>query len=77
MIGAKPMHIRFGKVDGLRVYYGTTYLVLFGPEKYDTIFNWIRYLISQKSCIKYVHFHNYARIKIDSNDSLHPEKTLT
>ena len=30
LIGAKPLHIRFNKVDGLiRVYDGTRYLVLF------------------------------------------------
>ena len=34
LIGAKPLHIRFGKVDGfIRVYDGTRYLVLFCPEK--------------------------------------------
>ena len=32
-IGAKPWHIRFNKIDGfIRVYYGTSYLVLSGPE---------------------------------------------
>ena len=41
------MHIRFGKTDGLiRIYDGTRYLTLFGPEKYDTIYDKIRYLIS-------------------------------
>ena len=38
LIGAKPLSIRFDKVDGfIRVYDGTRYLVLFGPQKYDTI----------------------------------------
>ena len=33
----KPLHIRFDKVDGIfRFYDGTRYLVLFGPEKYDS-----------------------------------------
>ena len=37
-VDAKPMHIRFDKVDGfIRVYDGTKYLVLFGHEKYDVI----------------------------------------
>ena len=31
LIGAKPLQIRFDKVDG--VYDGTRYLVLFGGEK--------------------------------------------
>ena len=33
-MGAKPMHIRFDKVNGfIRVYDGTRYLVLFGDKK--------------------------------------------
>ena len=40
MIGAKLMHIRFDKVEGfMRVCYGTRHSVLFGPEKYDVIYN--------------------------------------
>ena len=39
-IGAKPLCIRFDKVDVfIRVYDPTRYLELFGPEKYDAIFN--------------------------------------
>ena len=38
LIGAKPLRIRFNKVDGfIRVYGGTRYLVLFGTEKYGFI----------------------------------------
>ena len=52
MIGAKPLRIRFDKVDEfIRVYDRTRYLALFGPEEYDAIYNRIRYLISQKSGI--------------------------
>ena len=36
----------------------------------------IRYLINQKDGITYVFSHNYAKIKIDSYDSLPQEKTL-
>ena len=37
-IGAKPLRIRFDKVDGfIRVYNGARYLVLFGVEKYGFI----------------------------------------
>ena len=47
LIGAKPLRIRFNKIDKfIRIYYGTRYLVLYGPEKYDAIR--IRYLMSQK-----------------------------
>ena len=47
----------------------TIYLVLFGTEKYDSIYNRIRYLISAKSGITYIISHNYAKIKVDSYDS--------
>ena len=77
-IGAKPLSIRFDKVNEfIRVYDGTRYLVLFGSEKYDAIYNRIRYLISQKSGITYVFSHNHASVKIDSYDSLALEKTFT
>ena len=55
LIGAKPLGIRFHKVERfIRIYNGTRYLVLFGPEKYDEIYNRISYLISQKNDIKNV-----------------------
>ena len=49
----------------IRVYDRTRYLVLFGSEKYDSIYNRIRYLIGVKSGIKYVISYNFARIKVD------------
>ena len=71
MIGAKLLRIRFDKVDRfIRVHDGIRYLVSFGPEKYDAICYKIRYLISQKKGIKYIIFHNFAKIKIDPFDSL-------
>ena len=74
----KPLRIRFDKIDRfIRVYDGTRYLVLFGPEKYDAIYNRIRYFISQESDNRNVISHSYARIKVDSYDSLPLEKTLT
>ena len=78
LIGAKPLRIRFNKVDRfISIYDGTTYLVLFAGEKYDFIYNRIRYLIGVNSGITYVFSHNYAKIKIDSPDSLPLEKTST
>ena len=57
LIGSKPLLIRFDKRDGsIRIYEGTRYLVLFGPEKYDAIYNRIRYLITLKSVITYIFF---------------------
>ena len=41
-----------------------------GPEKYDAIYNRIRCLISLKRCIIDVFSHYYAKIKVDSYDSL-------
>ena len=58
-------------MDGfIRVHHETRYLVLFGSERYDSIYNRITYLISVKSGIAYTVSHNYAKIKVDSCDSL-------
>ena len=56
--------------------YGTRYLVLFGIEKKND-YNRIRYLITVKSGIIYVISHNYAKIKVDSYNSLPLEKVMT
>ena len=77
LIGAKSLCIRLDKIHGfIRVHNGTRYLVLISPEIYDAIYSRITYLISKKSGIKYVVFHNYARNKVDSYDSLPLEKTF-
>ena len=48
-ISYKTLHIRFDKLHGfIGVYHETIYLVIFGPEKYDAIYNRIRYLIGVK-----------------------------
>ena len=63
--------IRFNKTDGfIRVYDGTRYLVLFGPENYNSIYNRnkIRYLISQKLVLHMFFTDNNAKIKMDSYD---------
>ena len=78
LIGANPLHIMFDKVDGfIRNYDRTKCLLLYGPEKYDAIFLRIRYLIRLKSHITYVDSHNYAKTKIDTDDDLPLEKTLS
>ena len=70
--------IRFDKANGFdRVYDETRYFAMFGDEKYGFIYNRIRYLMGVKSGITYVISHNYAKINIDSYDSLPIEKTLT
>ena len=50
---------------------------MLGSEKYDAIYDGIRYLISLKSGITYIFSHYFAKIKIDSYDSLPIEKRLT
>ena len=72
LIDSKPLRVTFDKIDEFMdgVYDETRYLVLFGAEKYDSNYNRIRYLIGVKSGILYVFSHNYARIKVNSYDSL-------
>ena len=82
-IDAKPFPIKFNKVDGLiKIYNGIRYLEL--SNSYDTnyrvynkIFDEINYLITEKSDDKYSINHNFARIKIDSYNSLPIEKKVT
>ena len=77
MIGAKPLRIRFIKIFGFVIVYDVArYLILLRGERYDFMYNMIRYLIGVKSSITYVVSHNYAKIQVDSFDSLHLEKTL-
>ena len=78
LIGSKPLRTTLDKIDGfIRIYDGTRYLTLFGSEKYDAICDRIRYLISLKSGITYIFSHYFAKIKVDSYDSLPIEKILT
>ena len=77
MIGAKPLRIRFIKIFGFVIVYDVArYLILLRGERYDFMYNMIRYLIGVKSSITYVVSHNYAKIQVDSFDSLPLEKTL-
>ena len=67
MIGAKPLRIWFDKVNGfIRIYDESRYLVSFRLDKYDAIFNMIRYLIGIKSSITYAISHYYAKVKVNS-----------
>ena len=78
LIGSKSLRIRFDKIDGLtRTYDETGYLTLFRSEKCDAIYDRIRYLISIKNGITYIFSHNFAKIEVDSYDSLPIEKILT
>ena len=50
---------------------------MFGSEKYEAIYNRIRYLLNLKSVTTYVSSHYFEKVKVDSYDSLPIEKTLT
>ena len=70
--------IRFNQVDGfIRIYDGTRYLTLFGSEKYEAIYNRIKYLISLKSGITYIFCQYFGKTKVDSYDSVSIVKILT
>ena len=78
MIGTKRLRIRFDKVDGfIRVYDRNRFAVLLGFEKYNAIYDRIRYLIGLKYSITLVYPYNFGKIKIDSDDDLPLIKTLT
>ena len=73
LIDTKPLRLRFDKVNGFsRRNYGTRYLFVyrfrFDSQKYNVIFNEIRYLIGIKTGITYIFSHNYAKIKVDLYD---------
>ena len=71
LIVAKPLRIKIDKVDRFIIVFDETRnLVLFRSEKYDLIYNRIRYLIGVKVGITYAISHNYSKIKVDSYDSL-------
>ena len=55
LIGSKPLFIRFDKIDGFNnISDGGRYLMLFGSEKYNAIYDRIRYLVSLKIGITYI-----------------------
>ena len=68
----------FDRIDGfIRDFDETKYLVLYGLEKYNVIYDRLRYLIRLKSDFTYVFFYTYAKIKVDLEDYLPLEETLT
>ena len=59
----------FDRVDGfIRDYDGTEYLVLFGFEKYNVIYDRIRHLIRIKRWYYICFSHTYAKTKIGLDD---------
>ena len=78
LIDPEPLRIRFDKIDGfISIYDGTRYLALLGSEKYDAIYDRIRYLTSLKSNITHNSSYYFVKIEVASYDSLPIEKILT
>ena len=73
---AKPLRIRYDKIDGfIKNHNGIRYLVLFDSGWFDKTCDRIEYPISEKNSI-IVLIINFARIRIDSYNSLPIEKIL-
>ena len=69
---------KFNKIDGfIKIHDGIRYSVLFDRSWYGKIFYRNKYLIREKSGIAGSINHNFARIRIDSYNSLFNEKILT
>ena len=78
LMGAKPLGIWLDEIDGfIKTYDGIRYLVLFTSKRYDEIYKKTRYLISEKCGITDNSNHNFARVRIYSNNSLPIEKAST
>ena len=74
-MGTKPLRIQFDKIDGfIKIYVGVRYLVLL---EYNEIYDKIKYFVSKKSGITNNIDRNFARIRIDSYNSLPIERILT
>ena len=77
-MGPKPLRIRFDEIDGfIKICDGIRYLLFFWYLWYGEIYDRFRYLISEKSSITNSINHNFARIRVDSYNSLPIEKILT
>ena len=75
--GTKPLRIRFDKIDGfIKIHCRIRYLVLLDCSWCEEICDRIKYLISWKIGITDSINHNFARIRIDSCNSLPIEKNI-
>ena len=67
--GVRLLHIIFNKVSVCIIsYVRALYSLLFGFEKYDTIFDRIRNFLLLKSGITFFFPYNFGTIKIDSDN---------
>ena len=77
-MSAKPLRIRLDEINGfIKLYNGIRYLIFNDYERYNAIYDSIKYLKSEKTGITDSINHNFARIRIDSYNSLAIEKILT
>ena len=72
-MGGKSFRIWFNKIDGfIKIDNAVRYLL-----EYNEIYNRIKYLISKKGVLQIFFNHTFARIRIDSCNSLPIEKIMT
>ena len=77
-MSAEPLHIRVDEMEEfIEIYDGSRYLVLLDYWWFDKVCDSIKYLISEKSDIKDSINHSFAKIRIDSYNSLFVKKILT
>ena len=78
LINPKRLSIRFNKMDGfIKTCDGTRYLRFFCSEKYDAIYNRIRYFIGAEKWHHVYFSHYFAKVVVDSYDSLPIGRILT
>ena len=74
----ETVRIKFNKIEGfIKIHDKIRYLVLFNYSYCNKMCHEIRYLLIEKGGITDSINQNFARIRIDSNDSLFIEKILT
>ena len=74
-IGEKPLSVSFDEIDGfIKIYDGIRYLVIFGPDKCNAIYDRLRYIISQERGIEHSINHSFERNRIGSYNCLPTEK---
>ena len=77
-MSAEPLDIRVDEMEEfIEIYDGFRYLVLLDYWWFDKVCDSIKYLISEKSDIKDSINHSFAKIRIDSYNSLFVKKILT
>ena len=65
-MGRKSLRIRFNKINGfIKIYEGIRYLILYNYERYNAIYDKMKYLLSEKSGVTDSINHNFTRIRTD------------